>query len=56
MEKKRETYTKSDTNFSLDLVPDNMDVGAPSGFATGTKEKNPDDVNDEDPEVPPGFG
>lgn len=54
--KKRETYTKSDTNFSLDLVPDNMDVGAPSGFATGTKEKNPDDVNDEDPEVPPGFG
>ncbi|XP_047258309.1 uncharacterized protein LOC107851456 [Capsicum annuum] len=54
--KTRETYTKSDTDSSLDLVPDKMDAGAPPGFAIGTKEKNPDDVNDEDPEVPPGFG
>ncbi|MCD7450471.1 hypothetical protein HAX54_006542 [Datura stramonium] len=54
--KARETYTKSDTNCSIDLVPNNMDVGAPPSFAIGTKEKKPDDVNDEDPEVPPGFG
>ncbi|CAN4077355.1 unnamed protein product [Withania somnifera] len=54
--KPSETYSKSDTNCSLDLVPGNVDVGAPPGFAIGTKEKNTDDVNDEDPEVPPGFG
>ncbi|XP_060180019.1 uncharacterized protein LOC132609862 [Lycium barbarum] len=48
---------QSETNCSLDpLVPDSVDVGAPPGFAIVTKEKNPDNVDDEDPDVPPGFG
>ncbi|KAK4363767.1 hypothetical protein RND71_019008 [Anisodus tanguticus] len=48
---------QSETNCSLDpLVPDSVDVGAPPGFAIVTKEKNPDNVDEEDPEVPPGFG
>lgn len=55
--KARETYAQSKNNGSLDpLVPDSEDVLAPPAFAIGTKEKNPNDVNDEDPEVPPGFG
>ncbi|TMW94822.1 hypothetical protein EJD97_009745 [Solanum chilense] len=55
--KAKETYTQSENNCSLDpLIPESVDVGAPPGFAIGTIEKNPDDVNDEDPEVPPGFG
>ncbi|KAH0644136.1 hypothetical protein KY284_032020 [Solanum tuberosum] len=50
--KAKETYTQSENNCSLDpLVPDSVDVGEPPGFAIGTKEKNPDDVNDEDPEL-----
>ncbi|KAK4349658.1 hypothetical protein RND71_032413 [Anisodus tanguticus] len=48
---------QSETNCSLDpLVPDSVDVGAPPGFAIVTKEKNPDNGDEEDPEMPPGFG
>lgn len=55
--KARETYAQSEKNCSLDpLVPNSVDAVAPPGFAIGTKEKNLDDANDEDPEVPPGFG
>ncbi|XP_070047817.1 uncharacterized protein [Nicotiana tomentosiformis] len=56
-EKARETYTEPEKNRAPDpLVPDSMDVDAPPGFAIVTKEKNPDEVDDEDPDVPPGFG
>ncbi|XP_009776159.1 uncharacterized protein [Nicotiana sylvestris] len=61
--KARETNTESETNCAPELfgapellVPDSMDVDAPPGFAIVTKEKNLDDVDDEDPDVPPGFG
>ncbi|XVF52772.1 hypothetical protein PTKIN_Ptkin05aG0045500 [Pterospermum kingtungense] len=35
---------------------DDVDVGAPPGFPEEIDQKQPCDVSDEDPEVPPGFG
>ncbi|XVF13245.1 hypothetical protein REPUB_Repub08aG0191900 [Reevesia pubescens] len=35
---------------------DDIDVGVPPGFSEDIDQKQPCDVSDEDPDVPPGFG
>ncbi|GMJ00355.1 modifier of snc1 9 [Hibiscus trionum] len=35
---------------------DDVDVGVPPGFSEDIEQKQPCDVSDEDPDVPPGFG
>ncbi|XP_022719713.1 uncharacterized protein LOC111277553 [Durio zibethinus] len=35
---------------------DDVDVGVPPGFSEDINRKQPCDVSDEDPDVPPGFG
>ncbi|CAI9780211.1 unnamed protein product [Fraxinus pennsylvanica] len=38
------------------LEPDNLESGPPPGFSSILEHKQSGDPNDEDPDVPPGFG
>ncbi|KAL4347526.1 hypothetical protein GQ457_17G021390 [Hibiscus cannabinus] len=51
-----ENFKEQSSHSQVEQQEGDVDVGVPPGFSEEIDQKQPCDVSDEDPDVPPGFG